>query len=279
MFKPLMMAHICPDFLDMQPGEFVAETKYDGERIEVLVSTGHDDLFTDKRITAWSRYGLERKLPTHLIEELAKLPCGYYDGELLVPGARSYGVKVIENASLLQYHIFDLPELDTLMYDNRRKVLEEICRKSKIGKMVHLARSIKVNSWSEVIDIRDDAWRQGEEGLILKRTSGLYQCGKRSKDWLKIKNLCHAVLTVTGFVAGTSTKQNRGPFAMVRLRDDEGNVITVKTRNTFELQRFEQDGAPDDEHPAIGRKLVILFQERTPDGSYRHPRWDRWENE
>ena len=30
--------------------------------------------------------------------------------------------------------------------------------------------------------------------------------------------------------------------------------------------------------PAIGRKLRVDYQEVTPDG-YRHPRWDRWEDE
>lgn len=279
MFKPMMMAHICPDVLEMQPGEFVAETKYDGERIEVLVDGGKSDLFTSKRITAWSRYGIERRLPTHLVQELSKLPVGYYDGELLVPGARSYGVKVIENAALLQYYIFDIPYDNNSSYAMRRNWLEGKAKEAGIGKMVHVAESIPVNNWNEVVALREAKWAAGEEGLILKRVGSVYRLGKRSKDWLKIKNLCHATMEVVGFIAGQSTKQNRGPFAMVRLRGDDGTEVTVKTRNDYELRRMEQAGRPDDNHPDIGRRLVILFQERTPDGSYRHPRWDRWEDE
>jgi bifunctional non-homologous end joining protein LigD len=280
MFRAPMLASICPDSVEVQPGQFMVEEKYDGERIGVLVSSGHDDLFTAKRITAWSRYGLERKLPTHLTQELAQLPDGYYDGELMVPGARSYGVKVLTNAALLQYFIFDALQLKgveimTMPYHERRqRLLENI----PDGNAVHLADSFYVGSWDDIISHRDAVWARGGEGLILKRITAPYLIGKRSKDWMKIKDLRHAILTVTGFVAGQSVKQNRGPFAMVRLQDDDGNVITVKTKNDYELRRLESESRQNP-HPRIGTKLVILYQERTPDGSYRHPRWDRWATE
>jgi bifunctional non-homologous end joining protein LigD len=220
MFRAPMLASICPDSVEVQPGQFIVEEKYDGERIGVLVSSGHDDLFTAKRITAWSRYGLERKLPTHLTQELSKLPDGYYDGELMVPGARSYGVKVLTNAALLQYFIFDILQLQgvdimAMPYHERRLRLSESIPD---GDSVHLADSYYVRTWDDIILHRNAVWARGGEGLILKRVNAPYLIGKRSKDWMKIKDLRHAILTVTGFVAGQSVKQNRGPFAMVRFR-------------------------------------------------------------
>jgi ATP-dependent DNA ligase len=107
----------------------------------------------------------------------------------------------------------------------------------------------------------------------------VYRPGKRDKSWIKIKKLRSAVLTVTGFQPSKGQIINRGPFATVVLKDEQGNVTTVKTRNDAEIAKLEAQAVAGAAHPAIGRKLRIEFQERTVDGSYRHPRWDRWENE
>jgi hypothetical protein len=85
-----------------------------------------------------------------------------------------------------------------------------------------------------------------------------------------------------GFTQSRGKIIDRGPYAAVLLRDAAGNETTVKTLNDVELDRFEQEWpstAGVEHHPAVGRKLRIEYQERTPDGSYRHPRWDRWEDE
>jgi hypothetical protein len=74
------------------------------------------------------------------------------------------------------------------------------------------------------------------------------------------------------------------------LEDDRGNRTSVKTKDDFELAQFEKQALAGLQkvgdmvvaipaHPAIGRKLRIEYQDWTPRGGYRHPRWDRWEAE
>jgi bifunctional non-homologous end joining protein LigD len=272
------MPAVVPDFTEQ---DWVAEEKYDGHRLVVQVYVGQP--------LAWSRYGLVRVLPDHLMKALGYLPDGVYDGELFVPGKRSYGVTEIVNGPDLVFTMFDVPELlhtdmTKQTYQNRRSHLKEALVRSGLGDSPHvvLAPSTPILTAKQMHAVVETIWARDGEGIILKRALSYYSPGKRPKlDWIKIKALRSAVLTVVGFRESGGQKVNRGPFAMVILEDIEGHLITVKTRNDAELDRFQQEWKKrtGTQHPALGRKLRIEYQERTPDGSYRHPRWDRWEDE
>ncbi|CAB4190703.1 ATP-dependent DNA ligase [uncultured Caudovirales phage] len=286
MFINPMLASPLPVGFAPAPGVWAAEEKFDGHRLIVEIAEGKFDLFTDgKRVRAWSRDGLSRALPTHVVASLSELPVGIYDGELLAPGKRSYGVTELANSAALVYTVFDVLELlgeSTVhhSYDQRRVYLEEIFSRQWIANQTALvlASSSEIESIEQLQALQNAVWVRDGEGLILKRRTAPYQPGKRSKDFLKIKQLRTAVLTVIGFRPSTGKIVNRGPHAMLLLRDSEGNVTTVKTRNDVEIARLDAQAGVG-VHPAIGRQLRIEFQERTPDGNYRHPRWDRWENE
>lgn len=275
--KPMLSSPLKPGFT-LEQDRWAAEEKIDGIRIVCEVSSGSTNLFTTKRITPWSRYEKIHPLPTHIMEEMCKLPDGVYDGEVYVPGKRSYGATEIINQPNLIYCIFDLVQFEgtdttPFTYDSRRQLLTEVLKSSNDA--IQLLESTEVNTFDEVIALRDAVWARDGEGLILKRRAAPYQIGKRSKDFIKIKALKSAVLTIIGFVPSKGLINDRGPFATVLLQDEDGNVTAVKTRNDAECRKFEQEAGVGI-HPAIGRKLQIEYQERTPDGSYRHPRWDHF---
>ena len=279
-FLTPMFASPLPKDFNLQPDTYIGQEKYDGIRIVVEVKEGAADLFTPKTVTPWSRYGKIHPLPSHITSQLAKLPDGIYDGEVLAPGKRSYGATEIKNQPDLIYYIFDIIQfgdqgITALQYENRHTLLS---LHTPTEGPVQLAPQFTINNWDEVLTLRDEVWARDGEGLILKRLSSIYKPGKRPKgDWIKIKKLQSAVLTVIDFQSSKGQINNRGPYAMVVLQDDEGNVTTVKTRNDAECRRLESIAA--EVHPDIGRKLRIEFQERTPDFNYRHPRFDRWEDE
>jgi hypothetical protein len=62
-----------------------------------------------------------------------------------------------------------------------------------------------------------------------------------------------------------------GACSVVHLVDDSGIFTSCKVLNGEELKRIQADPSS-----FIGRKLLLDYQEKTPDGMYRHPRWDRW---
>jgi bifunctional non-homologous end joining protein LigD len=273
-----MLASPMPKNFSIKPGEWVAEEKYDGHRI--LLSVDRVGLNPDFKVEAISRDGNRRELPGHIMRAIGEhVVAGFYDCELLIPGKRSYGVTVVADAPKLVLVFFDVLEVSGkpaigFSYSARRELLTVLFGSMKHGVPwlgpgefpLRLASSRALGSLDEAREHAEAVWRAGGEGLILKRASSLYQPGKRSKDWIKIKDLRSAVLTVIGFQVGLL-----GPRAVVRLRDEDGNETTVKAKNDAERGKLS---AAD-----VGRKLRIEFQERTPGGGYRHPRWDRWENE
>jgi len=257
-----------------RPGSWHAEEKYDGHRVCLGVAEDGRDLFGNPTVRAWSRNGIEHILPRHVREVLESFPSGVYDGELLVPGERSYGTQRLENAGRLVLVLFDVVELlghDTTghVYTDRRAYLSEVFRSIAPPEAVRLAWSRPIETVEQLRDLTLEVWSRDGEGLILKNADGAYLPGKRARHWLKIKQLSTAVLTVVGYQQG-----KMGPHSVLVLRDPEGNETTVKWRTLVDLDRLNRDP-----HAFIGRKLRIEFQERTPDGGYRHPRWDRWEDE
>jgi len=294
--------------IDVLSGEWYAEEKIDGHRL--IAHVDH----TGAR--AWSRNGLARPLPEHIQSALLELPYGTYDGELYVPGSRSYGVKEIVNAPSLVYNVFDVlgtknGDATGATYLERRSYLATTV---PIDGPVHTGWAVRIDSSVQLAKLLNEVWERDGEGLILKHTGAIYIPGGRPKNtWIKMKQLQAAVLKVVGFVPSKGKINDRGLFATVVLRDTEGNHTVVKTKNDVECAAFERQAEAGEhamgevrlpllgkvkyhygilvqseftlgfpsvrEHLAIGRELRIEFQERTDDGSYRHPRWDRWENE
>ena len=209
-----------------------------------------------------------------IVKAMQSLPDGVYDGELMVAGGTSSSVSEISNSGRLSFVAFDILEACGqstmhLPYEQRRLALEVALQGLGTAQEVTIATTWKVESTDQIAALAGQIWGRGGEGLILKRKASTYTAGKRTKDWVKIKALRTAVLTITGYEAGLN-----GPFSKVCLVDSEGNTTTVKTLNNAEIRNLGQNAKA-----CIGRKLRIEFQERTADGSYRHPRWDRFEDQ
>jgi ATP-dependent DNA ligase len=284
--SPALASPIPEDLDEIEAGEWVAEEKYDGHRL--VVESGLPDRGLGTVVRAWSRDGKDRFLPPHLQRPLQALPPGVYDGELTVPGQRSYGVVDLANLGDQVYVLFDVlhvlgkdltvgvPERPGLgaTYIERRALLEEIVNAqfpdSQLAQgPVRLAWSRPLTSDENLHEEALGVWERDGEGLIIKSVASTYRPGKRLKDWFKVKQIRSAVLTVRGFRAG-----KMGPHSTLILEDDDGTMTIVKWKSYEDLAKL--DASPES---FVGRRLVIEFQERTPDGSYRHPRWDHWEDE
>lgn len=282
MFIAPMLASPLPSLTVVESGGWVAEEKYDGHRVIVLVSDTASSLFGDVNVYAWSRHGLPRSLPPHLRESLqGALPPGLYDGELLAPSAHSYGVTELRYADQLTLVIFDVlriaqRDVMSLPYTQRRALLCNV-----ITQTTHVFPSFAwpVESVAQVTGLRDGIWSRDGEGLILKHEKSLYLPGKRSKLWLKVKQLKSAPLRVIGWQSSKGEKIDRGPFAIVVLQDDNGVVTKVKTRDNAMIADVELKSQQTGTVPYLHRVVWIEYQEKTPDGKYRHPRFDRWDDE
>lgn len=276
---------------------FAVEEKYDGLRCVARVS--------DTGVDVWSRTGkdggtVKNRLTAEIRKKLQTVPSGVYDGELvsITEGTLSKSYTVATIGSALCYRVFDLLELlgrDTTQHPLhlRRTWLEQIFP-SSAPSVVELAPQWVVSSEAELDSVVGNIWERGGEGVIVKDVNAKYFPGKRSDAFMKIKQCVSASLEVVGFAESEGEINNRGPAGITVLRDEQGNYTLVKTlddatcaklasrflgTNLHRVKIANRWVTYNSDHTDVGRRLRIEYQERTPEGSYRHGRWDRWEDE
>jgi bifunctional non-homologous end joining protein LigD len=130
----------------------------------------------------------------------------------------------------------------------------------------------------------------GLEGVVAKRTSSLYTPGRRSKDWLKVKNTCRQEVVVGGWLPGGGNRTGRIGALLAGYHDDDGLLrFAGKVGTGFtdaELTRLgalfaglARDDSPFADHvPYKAAKFLepslvaeIEFTEWTHNGTLRHP--------
>lgn len=272
------------------------EEKFDGVRLIVEVTGDLEDgqpSYITRGVYAWTRPRkhagsdgktmASRQLPDHLMRAFAELPAGVYDGELLA-GDTSTDVTRTDLQHELRFVVFDVLRLldmnaTRLTYTQRRALLQDMNAHGMFSGPLTLATSHPLTCQDDVSGFVNVVWKRGGEGAIIKRNNAPYAAGKRSPAFVKVKKLNTTVCTVVGFEATRGTVMNRGQYAKVLLEDVNGNRTSVKTKDDLELAKFNKHTGSPATHPALGRKLRIEYQDWTPRGGYRHPRWDRWEDE
>jgi ATP-dependent DNA ligase len=248
---------------DFSSRHYVMEEKYDGHRLIVKVDSNE--------VVAWSRQGNIRGLNRALADSLGRLPAGVYDGELCIPGGTSTDVVALDKLDTAVLYLFDLLKLEidpTVEHDHlymRRNALEAAFWSSfdtpAQARQLRLAMQHDVSA-----DMLKSIWDNGGEGAILKHIDSRYMPGKRSKDWIKLKRLASATLTLVDFEEGLL-----GPHSKLVLIDDSGVRITVKALNDEWRAAFAVNA-----DAFINKRVTISFQERTRDGRYRHPMADHF---
>jgi ATP-dependent DNA ligase len=246
---------------DWDPRGFWMEEKYDGHRMIIEV--------TNERVTGWSRYGLERKLPSHMQDLREYLACGTYDGELIVPGQKSHNVVELTQATNLVFVAFDILFEDGYSFLDwewieRHNILHGGVL-FKEGGPVQLSLPKLITDPAAMKDEYHRILALNGEGLILKNPEGEYKAGKRPRnEWIKLKAVRTAVMEIIGFAPGKN-----GPFSRAVVEGNDLKRTTVKVLNDDLLTQVHQNP-----QRFIGRQLRIEYNERYADGSYRHPRWD-----
>jgi len=272
------------------------EPKFDGMRVIAISNAGGFNYFTRSGKTVDT-------IPAHITEELLALfgkirECwGYsypaeeimFDGELMGESFRETMKKARRKGATFEdarYYVFDvLPcshfeALDTgpsmLTYHARRSLLEKAFEAVGNTKGIVLPPSYVVNSEAEVMQYYESMRARGLEGLIVKARNGLYR-GARHSDWMKLKECETLDLPVVGCEEGTGKYAGSLGALIV---NHNGVLVNVGTGFTDEdrVEIWELWCSPS-RGEFLRRVAEIGFQEITPDGSLRHPRFIRWRDD
>ena len=204
--SPMLIAENVAPFADEK---YVYEMKWDGERcVAYLDPQGGTELRNKRNVRM-----LPKVPELSEIHRQAKRRC-VLDGELmcLVDGKPSF--ESIQRRSLMsnryrielesKKHPATFIAFDCLYYDDRDITLLPLTeRKEYLQKAVteseRLAGSRGFDSGQALV-LFQLAREQGLEGIVAKKQDSLYFQGKRTKSWLKIKNLMDDDFVVCGWI-------------------------------------------------------------------------------
>lgn len=124
---------------------------------------------------------------------------------------------------------------------------------------------------------------EGHEGLVVKDPLGKYKRGKKSGMW-KMKPEETIDGTVCGLVWGTPGKANEGKVIGFEVLLEDGMVVNAcgltEDQKTEFTEKYLHDNQMRSEgeatNPYEGWQVEVLYMERFPDGSLRHPSFKCW---
>ncbi|MDP2768526.1 MAG: DNA polymerase ligase N-terminal domain-containing protein, partial [Giesbergeria sp.] len=172
--------------------DWLYEIKFDGYRMLARI----EGTPTKQKVKLFTRSGLAwtaRLKPLHQALLQMRLPSGWYDGEIVMPGEQGlpdFGAlqRCFENGTTSEvvFHVFDLPYVDG--HDLRAVPLQQ--RRDMLAGLLK-ARDADPVRFSVAFDgsATDLLWsacRMGLDGVIAKRKTSVYRSA-RSTDWLKLK--------------------------------------------------------------------------------------------
>jgi bifunctional non-homologous end joining protein LigD len=212
------------------------------------------------------------------------------------------GAKLIGEWSARQpivWVIFDLLYLDghlltsnrsrpnpaALPYEDRRRLLQQLVEAGPNWQVPA--------SYEDGAELLQAITERGMEGVMAKRRGSVYQPGRRSTDWRKVKVRRRQELVVGGWRQGTGTRSTTIGALLLGYHDDEGHLVYAGKVGTgfsgAELDRLEKlfagmardtpafDPAPPrsearDAHWLEPTMVVeVAFAEWSSDGVLRHP--------
>ena len=281
--------------------EFVAEVKWDGLRACIAVTGG--------RVRAWSRSGRDI---TAAYPELGVLAAAagrrtlVLDGEIVALSGPRPDFSALQRrmtagrpgAGLLAAVPVTLVVFDVLRsggdqlagspYVLRRALLDDL------GLPVPGTVQVPPAFPGEAAALLAATREQGLEGIMLKRPASLYHSGRRTRDWLKLRNLRLVAVRVGGWLPGTGARALLagsvligipGPGALEFAGAVGSGLSMAELRElTALLESVEQPDSPFTgplppaitRHARWARPVItaeVTYLERTPSGRLRQPVW------
>jgi DNA ligase 1 len=215
----LMLATDEHETIEKWPTQF-CEEKYDGVRVIAVFDPKKKGVeFYTRAFNAIPGVYLE-KITQDILSLLAASDVDFecfLDGELTDLNRKSVSGKVTQmlkgapSPSIQEgilYNIFDFETIKSLRsgkgmlpFHLRRKALESLFEKGVNPATLILANSYETRTIAEIQKIYKEIVSQGGEGVIVKNPQHVYEC-KRSKNWVKFKEVLECDLIITGWYPG-----------------------------------------------------------------------------
>ena len=194
------------------------EVKWDGYRAIATIVGGEAELASRRGNSLTERFApVAKALP-----KAVKTPHCVLDGEVcaLDERGRASFSEMQRGTGALVFYAFDVLEIEgrpvlDLPYAERRARLERLL--DRRSPTVQLSEAFEDGE-----ALLEATREQGLEGVIAKRADSLYQPGKRTRDWLKVKSHGRQEFLIAGYTKGKGRRSGTlGALVLAYRRGDE----------------------------------------------------------
>jgi bifunctional non-homologous end joining protein LigD len=249
--KPRFIEPMKAKLVDEPPkhGDWIYELKFDGFRaIGVKI---------DKKVSLMSRN--EKKLDARfpeIVNAVKNLPVRecVIDGEIVAldeKGRSSFqllqALEMEGRKSPLRFYVFDLLQLDVksllqLPLEERKQLLAKLCE--SVGDPIRYSGEIGGDAKSLLAEVK----RRGLEGLIGKQRKSVYEPGRRSGAWIKLKCMNEQEFVIGGYTPPAGSRKHFGAILVGYYEDGSlkfagkvGTGFTAKTLSILHKKFLEEE--------------------------------------
>lgn len=283
---PMLIRDEVPPFDDK---EYIYELKWDGCRCLA---------YLDKNVTELKNKRNLRIDPIFpelsQLHKQAKKRC-ILDGELIVLINGKPDFEALQRRTIMSNpvkiklsadeHPASFIAYDILYYDDKSVIdLPVTERKKLIDKCLKENERVAISRFAEENGkaLFDFTTEQGLEGIVAKKKTSLYYPGKRTKDWVKIKNMLDDDFVICGYVGQENNMVSvilgqyhkdklvyKGSVAFGVRGENFRKIKTVKKITSSPFNKWDEDG----DIQWIEPKMVctVKFMNYTKSGAMRQP--------
>jgi bifunctional non-homologous end joining protein LigD len=214
---------------------WVFEPKMDGIRAIAYVKGG------DVTLKSRNNLDLTGQYPT-LVASLRKYQGDFvFDGEIIALNekgrpsfqhlqqrlglTRSADIHNAETKTPIFYYIFDIiycngRSLEDEPLKTRRDVLADCIVPSQNVRLIEQFQTDGESAYAACV-------ANELEGVVGKRLDSIYEIGRRSKNWLKVKSTMSAEFLICGYTEGTGARNHTFGSLMLGTHDEKGRLVYV----------------------------------------------------
>ncbi|HEV8618087.1 MAG TPA: non-homologous end-joining DNA ligase [Candidatus Udaeobacter sp.] len=207
-------------------GDWIYELKFDGFRAVAVK--------IDNRVSLYSRN--ERKLDARfpeIVDAIKQIPARecVIDGEIVAvdeEGRSSFQLlqarEMEGKKSPLYFYAFDLPQLEgknlmSLPLEARKNTLEQLCAAvaagADRGSLIRFSGAIGGDAGALLKEIK----KRGLEGIIGKQRNSIYEQGRRSGAWIKLKCVSEQEFVIGGYTPPQGSRKYFGAILVGYYKD------------------------------------------------------------
>lgn len=229
---------------------WIFEPKLDGMRAIVVIRNGDCKIYSRRALDITNQYPL-------LVDEISKL-CSrdaIIDGEIIALNElgrpsfqhlqqrmnllRRADIEKAEKAVPVFFFAFDLIEVDGIDLTgcklvNRKTALKEVLGQSERVRQLTAFENDGLAAYEVCVE-------NGFEGIVAKSLDGLYEPGRRSPQWIKVKAQQTDEFVVGGFTRGQGGRSPTFGALLLGSYDDDGNFVYCGSVGTGFDERLLRD--------------------------------------